>query len=357
MQNIHKQPTQDLADLIPGDRVVLAAGGTGGHMFPAVALGQTLLKQGRKVILVTDPRGEQYVRDLGAIELKTLNLRQMSGLKSLIKFFKALSECWRWLGRNRPDSIVGFGGYPAFPLLSAAILRRIPIYLHEQNRVMGRVNRTFLPWAQKVGLSFPGTKRIAEKYNHKIVVTGLPVREPVKEAAKTRYILPHAKEKFRILVLGGSQGAGIFGDVLPKALQLLDKNRQNTIHLVQQCRKEQIDQAKQAYAQANSTIELYEFIDDIGQELAKAHLVISRAGASSTAELLTTHRPSILVPYLYATDDHQTANAQYAQAQGLSWVIPQKHFTAESLAEHINDLLDHPEKLSEAASVRDPVFC
>ncbi|MEN8237130.1 MAG: undecaprenyldiphospho-muramoylpentapeptide beta-N-acetylglucosaminyltransferase [Pseudomonadota bacterium] len=344
-----------MADLISGSKIVLTAGGTGGHMFPALALAQSLASRGCQVSLVTDERGAKYIKQPQGIEIKVLDLSRMSqaGLRGKLggvgQLLARFWQMWRWMRRRKPDTVVGFGGYPAFPTLLSAVIHRASISLHEQNGVMGRVNRWFIRWATHVGVSFPGTQRIKPKYQHKVHLTGLPVRDSIKRAAQTVYALPKTGERFRVLVIGGSQGSGIFSDVVPQALAKLSDQQQDRLHVVQQCRGEHMLATKKAYKVLAVTSRLSGFIQGIASELAKAHLVITRAGASSTAELLTVGRPTIFVPYPHATDDHQTANAKYAQSTGMGWLISQEKLTAEVLARHIGQLLEHPQHLLAAA--------
>ena len=347
-----------LTNLVSGNKIVLTAGGTGGHMFPALALAQSLVEQGRQVTLVTDQRGAKYVKQPQGVVVKVLDFSKLGkagiagkllGMPQLLARFL---ETWLWIRKEKPDTVVGFGGYPAFPLLLSAVLSRRSISLHEQNGVMGRVNRMFIPWATHVGISFPGTTRIKAKYQHKVRLTGLPVRDSIKQAAQTAYALPKKGERFRILVLGGSQGSGILSEIVPAALAKLSGELQQQLHVVQQCRKDDMTATKKAYKALKVTSKLAEFIQDIGPELAKAHLVITRAGASTTAELLAVGRPAIFIPYPLAMDDHQTANAKYAQSTGLGWLLPQATLTPEVLAEHIEQLLEHPQRLLMAAIAR-----
>lgn len=330
-------------------------------MFPALALAQSLVNKGCEVTLVTDQRGAQYAKQPKGVLVKVLDLSRVGqggwygkigGMGQLLARF---CQTWRWIRKEKPDTVVGFGGYPAFPTLLSAVLNRRPISLHEQNGVMGRVNRWFIRWAQQVGVSFPETQRIQEKYQHKVCLTGLPVRESIIQAARVSYTLPKKDKRFRVLVLGGSQGAGILSEVVPQAFAQLSKERQQQLHVVQQCRKEHMTATKKAYKSLTVTSKLAEFIQDIGPELAKAHLVITRAGASTTAELLAVGRPAIFIPYPHATDDHQTANAKYAQSTGMGWLIPQQHLTAKVLAEHLEELFEHPQYLLDAArGSKDP---
>ncbi len=346
-----------MIDLVTGNKIVLAAGGTGGHMFPALALAQALVDEGRQVTLVTDERGAHYikVKQPNGVSVKILDLSKLGRgglagkIAGVIQLLARFWDSWRWIRTEKPDTVVGFGGYPAFPTLLSAVLNRCPISLHEQNGVMGRVNRLFVRWAKHVGISFPQTGRIAPKYQHKVILTGLPVRKEIIKAAKTVYALPKKGERFRILVLGGSQGAGIFSEVVPKALAILSSKQQQQLHNVQQCRKEHMSATKKAYQALEVTSKLSEFIQNIGSELAQTHLVITRAGASTTAELLAVGRPAIFIPYPHATDDHQTANANYAESTGLGWLIPQENLTPDVLAAHVGQLLERPQQLLAAA--------
>ena len=340
-----------LSDLIQGQKIVLTAGGTGGHMFPAQALAEELVKQGRDVTLVTDERGINYFNAPKNVTINQLNLSLMGkpGLHSKLLAMWQLSlrfcSAWRFLKKHRPDYVLGFGGYPAFPTLLAAKICKIPFSLHEQNAVMGRVNRWFIPWAEHVGVSFPDTQKIKSCYQSKVTLTGMPVRKAIQKVGNLPYTSPKSGEPFNLLVLGGSQGAGIFSKVVPAAIAKLPHSLQNCLVITQQCRQESLEATHELYKQLGVAYKLSPFFKDIGAQFAKAHLVISRAGAATTAELLTAGRPAILVPYPHATDDHQTANANYVASIGAGWQIAQTDFTPEVLADHLQDLMEHADLL------------
>lgn len=332
--------------------ILLAAGGTGGHVFPAEALAAELLKRGHRVGLVTDTRGKGFGQNLPELPLYRIPAGTPSGrsvvgkLMSVFEIGHGVVAALTLLGLTRPVAVVGFGGYPALPLLLAARLRKIPIVVHEQNAVLGRVNRLVARFAARIATSFPATHFLPEQAV--VTVTGNPVRPAILAAADVPYTAPD--QSLRVLIMGGSQGARVLSDSIPAALASLPAEMKKRLRVVQQCRAEDLDRVRAAYTAAGIQAETATFFSDVAQRLAVAHLVVSRSGASSTAEIAVIGRPSLLVPYAHAMDDHQTANAQALAHAGGAEVIAQDKFTPERVAMAFNDLLADPAQLADMAA-------
>jgi UDP-N-acetylglucosamine--N-acetylmuramyl-(pentapeptide) pyrophosphoryl-undecaprenol N-acetylglucosamine transferase len=332
--------------------VVLATGGTGGHVFPAEALAGELEARGVPFALVTDSRGRQWQGALARRPIHYIHSASPSGslmkrLNGLLALGLGLFDAWRALGRIGPAAVVGFGGYASVPTMIAARLRRTPAMLHEQNAVLGKANRLVLGGAARVGTSFERTRFVDEG---RARLVGNPVREPVRALRGSIYRAPGAERVIDLLVFGGSQGAASFSQVIPDAILSLPAPLRARLRIVQQCRPEDIERVRARYLQANIVVELAPFFIDLPQRLAGAHLVIGRSGASTVAELATIGRPSILVPYPYAADDHQTANARAFEAAGACLVIPHAEFAAPTLAGHLRALFDAPERMGAMAA-------
>jgi len=342
--------------------IVLAAGGTGGHVFPASALMDELLLRGHQVTLITDERGYQYRDYFDDIKIHKINSTGFSGqgnfgmgimrkLMALPKIIGSIFDARRILKdmKHLPGIVIGFGGYPSFPTIKAALSLGIPTCIHEQNAILGRTNRYLAKSVDAVALSFEKTlKTRLERYTQ-TVVTGNPVRQDIVDLGDKFY--PDIGEDciFRILVIGGSQGARIFGEVVPQAISTLPRALQRRLQITQQCRPEDIDQIREAYAKTKIAVELSTFIDDIPACLEWAHLVIGRAGASTIAELSASGRAGILVPYPYATDNHQIENAREMVISGGAWLFNQKEFNAAELAKLLQRLAKRPRDVWRAS--------
>ena len=334
--------------------VVLATGGTGGHVFPAEALAGELEARGVPFTLVTDARGKQWQGALARQPVHYIHSASPTGslqkkLLAVISLGLGLLDAWRVLGRIAPSAVVGFGGYASVPTMMAARLRRLPSMLHEQNAVLGRANRMVQGGAAVVATSFARTRHIADT-DHRARLVGNPVREAVRALGNSPYRAPGVDRVIDILVFGGSQGAASFSQIVPEAILSLPAPLRARLRLVQQCRPEDIERVRGVYNRAGIVAELAPFFADLPQRLASAHLVIGRSGASTVAELATIGRPSILIPYPHAADDHQTANARAFEAAGACLVIPHADFTVASLAGHLKSLFEAPQRLADMAS-------
>jgi UDP-N-acetylglucosamine--N-acetylmuramyl-(pentapeptide) pyrophosphoryl-undecaprenol N-acetylglucosamine transferase len=340
-----------MAELRP---VVLATGGTGGHVFPAEALAGELEARGVPFTLITDSRGRQWQGALARRPIHYIHSASPTAgsfakrAAAMLSLGLGLFDAWRALGRIGPSAVVGFGGYASVPTMMAARLRRLPAVLHEQNAVLGKANRLVLGGAQRVATSFAPTRYIAENDNRARLV-GNPVREAVRNLSASPYRAPGSDRVVDILVFAGSQGAASFSKVIPAAILALPPSLRARLRLVQQCRPEDLEEVRGAYKQAGIMAELAPFFGDLPQRLAAAHVVIARAGASTVAELTTIGRPSILVPYPHAADDHQTANARAFEASGACIVIPQAEFTGQAVAGHLLGLVNDPKRLADMA--------
>lgn len=334
--------------------VVIAAGGTGGHFFPAEALASALLARGRRIALLCDARAtgaqsgvfaghEQFVIPGAGIAGRGV----WRGAAAVAALTRGVLRARSILSRLDPAVVVGFGGYPSVaPVLAARSLGRgIPVILHEQNAVLGRANRFLTRQATALALSFAATERVPR--GTATVLTGNPVRAPIAALAGAGYVPPNGTA--RLLVLGGSLGARVFSDVVPEAIAALPAALRTRLAIVQQCRAEDLERVRAAYARIGVTAELAAFFPDVAARLAAAHLVIARAGASTVAELAVVGRPAILVPLPGAIDDHQSANARALVAARGASVIAQRDLTAATLAEQVAALLDEPDMLAHAA--------
>ena len=335
--------------------IILAAGGTGGHFFPAEALARELLARGEAVALVTDKRGQAFGDSLPEVTVHRIRSAAPGG-NLLAKMNAAWQMGLGLLGANalmrhlKPAAVVGFGGYPSVPTVYAAAQARVPVMLHEQNAVLGRANRMLAAAARRIAVAFPEVAAVKAEHRPRLVRTGNPVRPAVAAQRDAAYAVPAPGGPVRILVMGGSQGARVFSEVIPEALGRLPADLRARIHLAQQCRPEDLEAARAAYAGMGlGGLELESFFRDVPDRLAACHLAITRAGASTIAELTCIGRPAILVPYPHAMDDHQTANARQLAAAGAAWVMAQPDFTADALAARLTELLESPDALTAAA--------
>ena len=335
--------------------IVLSAGGTGGHLFPAQALAQEMLRRGRDVVVMTDARGRNYGSAFPGARVESVPAASFAGrsaLSRLLAPFAILSGVFVGFGkllRLKPSAVIGFGGYPSLPVMLAAWLGGYPTAIHEQNAILGRVNRRMAGHVRAVAASLPLVRFVPSDAS-RIVYTGNPVRPEAASLSGKPYLPPSDDGPIRLLVFGGSQGARALSETVPRALALLPEDLRKRLEVVHQSRPEDLEATRAAYAKAGVQAELASFFDDLPQRMAWAHLVISRSGASTIAELTAIGRPAILIPYPFATDDHQTANAAVMEKNGAAVVAQQRDLTATKLARIIEDLLRSPDKLTVSAS-------
>ncbi len=334
--------------------VVIAAGGTGGHVFPAEALASALIARGQRVVLMTDARSgaldspvfagrERFVLSGAGIAGRGMG----KAARAAVALGLGVAQARRALAGLDARAVVAFGGYPSVPPVLAArtLARRPRVILHEQNAVLGRANRFLARHADALALSFADTARVPSGV--RVFVSGNPVRPAI--AAIPPYFPPARDGTLRLLVLGGSLGARVLSDVVPASIAALPPALRARICVVQQCRADDLARVRDAYAQAGVPAELAAFFPDVAARLAEAHLVVGRAGASTIAELTVSGRPAILVPLPTAIDDHQSANARALVVAGGAAMIGQSDLTASTLAAHLAALLDAPGRLAAAA--------
>ncbi len=326
--------------------LLIAAGGTGGHMFPAQALAEAMVARGWRVKLSTDARGARYAGGFPeqvAIEQASSATFARGGLaaRALVPLGIAggvAGAIWSML-RDRPSVVVGFGGYPSIPALAAATVLRLPRMIHEQNGVLGKVNRLFAPRVDRVACgSWPTDLPAGVQGVH----TGNPVRAAVLERAGAGYI-PPGDYPMSLLVIGGSQGARILSDVVPEALALLTEALKHNLRIAHQARAEDMERVTAAYDTAGIRAEVQPFFTDIPRRLSEAQLVISRSGASSVADISVIGRPAILIPFAAATGDHQTANARGLVEAQAAILMPESMTTAAALADQVAAVLSDPQ--------------
>jgi UDP-N-acetylglucosamine--N-acetylmuramyl-(pentapeptide) pyrophosphoryl-undecaprenol N-acetylglucosamine transferase len=327
-------------------------------MFPAEALAAALLARGHRVALITDARGKGFGDRLPEVEVHRISAGGLAGrglmarARGALQLLGGLFQARGILRRLSPAIVVGFGGYASVPAVMAAQRAGIKTVLHEQNAVLGRANRLLARRAAKIALSFdhvtglPGGAPGVQ--GGKTVVTGNPVRPAIAAVADFPY--PAQDGDLRLLVTGGSQGARVFGHVVPAAVAMLPETLRARLRVAQQCRAEDFSAAKDAYDRLGVAAELATFFADMPERLAASHLAVMRSGASTVTELCAAGRPAILVPYPHAADDHQTANARAVAAVGAAWVMPEPEFTAVALADRLNALFTAPAELAAAAA-------
>ena len=334
--------------------ITLAAGGTGGHMVPAHALAAELKSRGHGVMLVTDDRGAKIPGLFEDVPTHILPAGRLGGgpigmIKAAISVLRGRSAAKRLYRQFTPDAVIGFGGYPAFPALLAANALGIPTILHEQNAVLGRVNRLLAGSAHAIATAYSQVDRMKPSTAEKVELVGNPVREAVARLGTLPFPEFDDTAPLKILVTGGSQGATVLGQVVPDALGMLSPKLRHRLQVVQQCRPDDIEAVRARYAALHIPAELTTYIGDMPSELAVAHLVIGRAGASTIAELTAAGRPAILVPLPIATDDHQTVNAREMARAGGARMIPQDEFTPEVLGAQVDAIAGDPQALANAA--------
>jgi len=318
--------------------IILSSGGTGGHVFPALSLAEELSTRGYNVVIMTDHRGEVFQEATGVSKVIPLPTWQSKGPLGPVVLAMGLTlslfiALWHMI-RLRPSVVVGFGGYPSIPAVLAGKVTCIPTALHEQNAVLGRANRLLARFVRRIGVSFERVK-YADSYGGKIIYTGNPVRKSIIAVRDNPYQSSTPKNSFRLFIMGGSQGARVFSSVIPAALSQLPKEMRDRLIVHQQCRPELVEKTKQDYQQLGMTVDIRAFFDDVDQQLSDAHLIIGRAGASTVTELMVSGRPAILVPYPYAMDNHQLANALSLSEGNAAWVIIESDFTPQKLQEMI----------------------
>jgi UDP-N-acetylglucosamine--N-acetylmuramyl-(pentapeptide) pyrophosphoryl-undecaprenol N-acetylglucosamine transferase len=332
----------------------LAAGGTGGHLFPAEALAGELLSRGKEVHLLSDARADVFAGRVAGMELHYVRARRIGRGPAQVahavgETALGLLQARRLLRRLSPACVIGFGGYPSVPTMLAAVYLRLPTLIHEQNAVLGRANRLLAPRVRRIATGFATTGGLRPSDRARAVHTGNPVRPRTLEICERSYKAPQRGGPIELLILGGSQGARIMSEVVPPALAALPLRLREMLRVSHQARPEDLAVAEKIYRANRIAVELQSFFTDVPERLGRTHLVICRAGASTIAELAAIGRPAILIPYPYATDDHQTANARAFAEAGGGWVIPQPELRGDTLTLQLESLFGDQAALTAAA--------
>jgi UDP-N-acetylglucosamine--N-acetylmuramyl-(pentapeptide) pyrophosphoryl-undecaprenol N-acetylglucosamine transferase len=339
--------------------VLVAAGGTGGHLFPAEALAAALSQRGIATHLVTDRRAARFggafpddkVHVVASATFGSKN--PLAVAKTLTALALGFNQARALIGRLKPAAVIGFGGYPTIPPVLAAVWRRVPSLIHDSNAVIGRANRLLAPRVTAIATTFPDMFANAPALAAKATLTGNPLRPAVLAAAALPY--PAPGDPLRILVTGGSQGARIMADVVPAAITRLDPKLQARLAIIQQAREEDLSRVSQTYARVSVAAEIAPFFSDLPARMAASHLVISRSGASTVAELAAIGRPAILVPLPHALDQDQFANAGVLEGAGGALRLRQDDFTPQRLANEIAVLAGKPQRLTAMAAAAKSV--
>lgn len=333
--------------------IAIAAGGTGGHLFPAECLAQELADRGHRLTWITDERGAGRSSFLTGVETHVISARGLAGFGAIGRLTGAFSlgvgvfQARRLLKDMQPATVVGFGGYAAAPTMMAATHLSLPTVIHEQNAVIGRANRLFARRVDRICTTFATTRMIPDGVSP--IQTGMPVRDTFKAVRAKDYVAPADGGDIRLFVLGGSQGAAAFSHLVPAALKRLPDKLKDRIAVTQQCRSEIVDQTKLAFDNCGVDATLQPFFDNVPDLIDNAHLIIARSGASTVNEVTMAGRPALFVPYPYAADDHQTDNAKAICAVGGAWFEKQDDLNPARLADRLETLLTSPNALAVAA--------
>jgi len=361
-------------------KIFIVSGGTGGHIIPARCLAELLTSQNHQVFFFGDAKLKNYIKNQDQFKSFIIQTSQFKKTPSFL--FKAIAKIaigtlqslWYFF-KYRPDYVFAFGGYASFPILLASVIVKCPIILHEQNAHLGKVNRIFAKYASKIATSFPSTSGFKENELNKIIFTGNPVRSEIIELNKTEYRIPHIQEELNndglpkigydvilasdfydvvkrkvqinVLVIGGSGGAKIFSEILPKAFFNLNEEIKEQLHITQQCRAELVESTFATYESFNLNAVVNGFFTNMNELLNNTHLVIARAGSSTIAECCIAKKPMILIPLELSADNHQQKNANYLQENGSAIVVKEKDFSINHINDIINQLLTSPQTLKK----------
>jgi UDP-N-acetylglucosamine--N-acetylmuramyl-(pentapeptide) pyrophosphoryl-undecaprenol N-acetylglucosamine transferase len=344
-----------------GPLVLLAAGGTGGHLFPAEATAVALRKLGAEVALATDTRAVNYGTEFQPEAVHVIPSATLRGggplayARTLSVLTLGMAKAWSVLGRIKPAVVVGFGGYPTLPPMFAAGMRGIPTVLHDANAVMGRANRALVSRVTAIAASFPDVALLPDGFKSKVTVTGNPVRPNVIAAAAVPYPAVHGGEPLRAIVFGGSQGARVMADIVPDAIALLDPALRARLQVTQQARGEDLARVQEDYARIGVRAEVAPFFADLPARIAQSHLIVARSGASTVAELSAIGRPAVLVPLPGALDQDQLHNARVLEKAGGAVVLEQRDFSPERAAGEMATLFSDPARLTSMAAAAKSV--
>lgn len=338
-----------------GRHVIVAAGGTGGHMVPAHVLAEEMKARGWTASLITDERGLRYPGLFEGCAKHVIPAASLGGrnpfvwLTSLRAILAGRTAARRLYAREKPAVVVGFGGYPAFPALLGALANGVPTAIHEQNAVLGRVNRLLAGRVDLIATAYPDMQRLDPGQAGKVALVGNPVRDNIVALRERPYPIPSEMSPLHLLVIGGSQGASILSQVVPAAIERLPDMLRNRIRVRQQCRPEDVEGVRAAYAHLGVAAETSTFIEDMATALSETHLVVARSGASTVAELSCVGRPAIFVPLPTSMDNHQVHNTREMVDAGGGRMILQPQFTAETVSEALQRFLSSPDVLAAAA--------
>lgn len=333
--------------------IVLAAGGTGGHLFPAEALSRELMARGHEIVVMTDKRGTGYGDIFPGAEIvivpsAAFSDRSVFGLMMApFEILAGIAVAFAALMKLKPSAVVGFGGYPSLPVMLAACIARRPTAILSPDALLGRANRLLMNYVKAIAANFT-LVRFLPRHPEKIVYTGNPVRPEVLALHAAPYEAP--KDVIRLLVFGGSQGARVFSERVPSAIERLPDDMKSRLEIIQQCRPEDLDGVRDAYQRMNVKAVLAPFFKDMPTQIARSHLVIGRSGAGTVSELACIGRPAILVPLPHALDDNQTPNAEALVGVGAGWRLPQNDFTPERLSRMLIEAFADPAELAKRAA-------
>ncbi|MGO9673143.1 MAG: undecaprenyldiphospho-muramoylpentapeptide beta-N-acetylglucosaminyltransferase [Methylocella sp.] len=335
--------------------ILLAAGGTGGHLFPAEALANALAARGYAIELFTDERARNYGAGFPARAIHIVPSASPRGAGLVSRAVAAFALARGTLAARRlikqihPLALVGFGGYPSVPPVLAATHLGVPTVLHEGNAVIGKANLFLSPRVDAIAKGFEALGGLRPAFATKAHLTGNPVRPMVIEAAKIPF--PDFSDgRLRLLVTGGSQGARVMSDVVPAAIELMPEAARKTLIVVQQARGEDEARVRAAYSRLGVEAEVKSFFSDLPLRIAAAHLVIGRAGASTVSELGVIGRPAILVPLPHALDQDQASNARQFALSGAGAVIDQSAFSPQWLANALSEAQNDPAGIARRAA-------
>ncbi len=340
----------------------MSAGGTAGHMFPAVSTAMQMQTRGWRVVFISDKRGKAWNKDSNMQRSYSVACMPVSGRKNiqfLISIFVlaiGVMQALCLLIYLKPKMVVGFGGYASVPALVAARLLKIKTALHEQNAILGRANRLFADGIDAIGMSFSKVEALDQSYEKKAWWVGNPIREDIASNASAPYRFDVSQDDpIRILIIGGSQGAELFGNIIPHALLNLPEDLRQRLRVTQQLRDGQLEEVRELYIKAGIEADLSPFFDNLGKIMKQCHLIIGRAGASTIAEIAVIGRPCVLIPYKYAVDDHQMANASNLADAACGWVLPEHAFDVETLTKRLTTLFSEPKLLYTAARASEAI--
>ena len=326
-----------ISEVLERKTALLAAGGTGGHVFPAEALARELAGRGWRLVMVTDQRGSACCHGMEDVQVYTVLSAKMMGqslwgrLFGLISLARGLLQARRIIQSVKPDIVIGFGGYASVPTVAAGLFAMLPVIVHEQNAILGRANRLFARFLKTLATAYDDVKYVPSSVP--VIRVGMPVRDEVRALGRLPYRPPSEADPIYVLILGGSQGARILTDVLPHALSRLPGNMKSRLSVSHQARPEDVSRATEMYRDAQIQATVSSFFTDVPQRLERSHLVIARSGASTVAEVTVAGRPAIFIPYPAAADNHQMANAQAVERVGGAVVLPQDILNSETMAD------------------------